>query len=354
MYSDADAPAFDKSTMDGYAVRAADTQVGARLRVAQTIAAGEVGDVALQRGEAAAIMTGAPVPPGADAVVPVEWTTEQGDQVVLRRAARAGDSVARRGSDIAGGAIVLPTGSRLTPAAIAVAASVGAARPLVFARPAVAVLSTGDELVGIDQTPTGAQIRNSNSPMLVAQLERMGCDVQNHGIVRDDRSATRSAMERALAADAVFITGGMSMGQRDYVPELMHELGLHVQIRKLRIKPGKPFAFATGRSLVFGLPGNPVSAFVCTVRLAGRVLSRMGGGAAEATVSQAVLEGDLAANGPREFYQPALLSGGCVRPLPWKGSADIYTLARADALVIRPENAAAAAAGELVPVLPLP
>ena len=363
LLSDADHPPFEKAVMDGYAVRSADvTAAGVTLTRVDTVAAGQVGRRAVGPGEAVAIMTGAPLPPGADAVVQVERTTRDGDRVTVTAAVRPGQSVARRGSDVAAGVVVLPAGSVLGPAQVAVAASVGAAVVSVYARPAVAVLSTGDELVDVAAVPTGPQIRNSNNAMLVALLRRLGCDVHNLGTVGDDVDATRAALAGGLAHDALFVTGGMSMGERDHVPRLLVELGLTPRVSKLRIKPGKPFVFATAepsgsaagrRRVAFGLPGNPVSAFVCTVRLAARVLRRMAGGTADAGLVDARLIVPMDANGPREFYQPAAWDGSAVRPLGWKGSADLFTLARANALVIRPEDAPPAAAGDVVRVLPL-
>jgi molybdopterin molybdotransferase len=356
IHSDRDYPPFDKAVMDGFAVRSADTGSPTSLRIVETIPAGTTGRRELGVGEAAAIMTGAPLPAGADAVVPVEDTSRQGDRVVLNTAARSGFAIARRGSDIEAGRIVLPRGIRLGPAQAAVAGSVGASIVSVYARPRVAVLSTGDELIEIDQAPREAQIRNSNSVMMVALLTQLGCEVQNLGIVRDDPALIREALTRGLESDALFVTGGMSMGERDYVPGLLREMGLALAITKLRIKPGKPFVFAARHNppttkYVFGLPGNPVSAFVCMVRLAGRILSRLAGGPADPPIYQFTLTEPLPQNGSREFYQPAIQNGSTVTPLSWKGSADIYTLARANALIIRPENAPPAVSGDSVPTL---
>ncbi len=360
--ADRDHPPFAKAVMDGYAVRSADVSAGAVLSRVDTVAAGQIGVRPVGPGEAVAIMTGAPLPAGADAVVPVEQTTRDGDRVTFTAAVRPGHSVAPRASDAAAGVVVLPAGTRLGPAQVAVAASVGAATVSVYARPAVAVLSTGDELVEIDQTPSGAQIRNSNAHMLVALLRQLGCEVGSTNAVRDDPDAIRDALADGLRFDALFVTGGMSMGERDHVPRLLGELGLTARIAKLRIKPGKPFVFATSEPsgsaagsprIAFGLPGNPVSAHVCTVRLAARVLRRMAGGPAEAGLVDARLTTPMPANGPRDFYQPATWDGSTVTPLGWKGSADLFTLAKANALVIRPEDAPAAAAGDIVRIVGL-
>jgi molybdopterin molybdotransferase len=267
------------------------------------------------------------------------------------------------------------------PAQIAVAATVGAAALDVFDPPRVAVLGTGDELVPHDAAPEGAQIRNSNNPMLVALIARFGCRVTDLGSVRDDPELIRAKLGEGLAGfDALFVTGGMSMGAHDHVPRLLAELGVRIRISKLRIKPGKPFVFGVGGeetdqaagltamsranpAFVFGLPGNPVSAFVCTVRLASRVLQRLAG--AEKPVERWVTgrtESGLLPNGPREFYQPALRvvppgrssaqsSLPSVRPLAWKGSADLFTLATANALIVRQENEPPVPEGTLVRVL---
>jgi molybdopterin molybdotransferase len=283
--------------------------------------------------------------------------------------------------------VLLGVGASLGPPQLAVAASVGASIVSVYARPTVAVLSTGDELVDIDQTPTGSQIRNSNSIMLVALLRQLGCDVRKVAHVRDTMSDVLDAITTNLNGDAMFITGGMSMGEFDFVPKALQQLGATFEISKLRIKPGKPFVYARlrrspepalryseepdamvtpdpgvrttsdtglgGECHVFGLPGNPVSAYVCTVRLAARILSRIAGGPPEGNIVNAALTMPLPANGPREFYLPAVLSGNQVTPLNPNGSADIFTLAKANALVMRSENAAAAKAGDGVPVFNL-
>jgi molybdopterin molybdotransferase len=365
--TDRDFPAFDKSQMDGYAVRCEDVaKTPVELRVVGEITAGTSSDKSLEAGEAVAIMTGAPMPPGADGVVPIEETERVEDRVKIKATAVRGRYVAAKGSDAKAGTVVLSKGMALKGPQIAVAAACGAARVEVCARPKVAVLSTGDELVDVDATPGPSQIRNSNSPMLVALLRDLGCEVTDLGNAVDTPEQIKSAIEGGFNHDAIFITGGMSMGTRDYAPQVIRELGFDLKITKLRIKPGKPFIFGTRESesarFVFGLPGNPVSGFVCTVRLAARFLARLAGGEPHEKWQMARLAVGLSANGPREFYQPVIwspLQGGTsarsefplVTPLAWKGSADLFTLAKANALLVRPENEPPLGKGTVVRVL---
>jgi molybdopterin molybdotransferase len=368
VFADRDYPPFDKSQMDGFAVRCADASVGAELNVVGEVAAGQWPQVRVEKGQAAAVMTGAPIPAGADCVAPVEDVEDlrsqisDGRKIRISRATSIGRYIARRGSDVAAKAKVLSAGQRLTPAALAVAASVGAARVRAFARPRAAVLGTGNELVSVEETPANGQIRNSNNLMLVSLLSRMGCDVRDLGIIPDDPARIHGAIREGLDADVVFVTGGMSMGEYDYVPRILSELGIKLLITKLRIKPGKPFVFGrlgegvvrSERKYVFGLPGNPVSGFVCAVRLASRLIARLSGGEVEERWVEGRLAEPLPPNGPREFYQPAIVRGGSVTVLCWKGSADLYTLARANALLVRGENEAARGVGEIAKLLEVP
>jgi molybdopterin molybdotransferase len=236
---------------------------------------------------------------------------------------------------------------------------VGASTVSVYDRPNCAVLATGNEIIPFDRNPSPSQLRNSNGPMLCALLKRLGCNVRDLGIAPDASDKIAAAVQDGLAGDCLFISGAVSMGRYDYVPAVLKGLGGELKITKLRIKPGKPFIVAAmpGGKYVFGLPGNPVSALVCTIRLAARLLSRQAGGPPgppHHSLAVATLASPLTENGPREFYQPAVLEGGHVRPLQWKGSADIFTLAAAGALIVRPENAPAVAAGGSVPIIELP
>jgi molybdopterin molybdotransferase len=267
-------PPQDNSSMDGYAVRAADcAQAGAVLRVTQRIPAGTHG-TQLNAGEAARIFTGAPIPPGADAVVMQEdCDALEADQVRVNKAVPAGQWIRRSGEDVTRGAKVLSKGTRLTPAELGLAASVGLAQLQVSARPRVALFSTGDELVmpgdvAPEAMPAGA-IYNSNRFFLRAMLQRLGCEVTDLGIVPDKRDATVAALrDAAQHHDLILTSGGVSVGEEDHIKPAVESLG-KLNLWQLAIKPGKPFAYgkvnrgADGDACHFmGLPGNPVSSFV--------------------------------------------------------------------------------------------
>lgn len=374
--SDRDYPPFDKSLMDGFAVRSADVAAGPTvLKVIAEVRAGQSATQPVGPGQAIAIMTGAPLPPGADGVVPVEETvTETDGNIRIARPGTPQRYIAKAGSDLRASQIILLAGARLEAAQLAAAATVGAAKVKVFARPRVAVLATGDELVTPDQTPTGAQIRNSNSIMSMSLLRKLGCDPIDLGVAIDEPDIIRAKLKQALQHDALVVSGGMSMGEYDYVPRILLELGVKLIITKLRIKPGKPFIFgilertrvgwalptadASPTCHVFGLPGNPVSGYVCMARLASRLFTRLAGGSIEERWVSGKLLSPLGPNGPREFYQPAQIrraAGGeiSIEPLTWKGSADLFTLAAANAVLPRAENEPALPANHWVRVLEL-
>jgi molybdopterin molybdotransferase len=360
--ADRDLPPFDKSLMDGYAARSGDLARSGdaiSLRVVGTIAAGSDVTYQIHPGQCAAIMTGAPMPDGADCVVPVEsaQVLDDGNTVQLAPGAKAGEFIARRGCDIRAGEVVLARGQYIGPAQLAAAASVGANVLDVVDAPRAALVITGDEIVGPQAHPRRHQIRDANGPMLAALVGELGAIVESRQHVDDDPGRIRTAILAGLRHDVLFISGGMSMGQHDHVPRLLAELGVNILITKLRIKPGKPFIFGTyqsaGRvSYVFGLPGNPVSGFVCTLRLASRLIARLSGSEPRAALRRARLAEPLAVNGPREFYQPAIFNGDVIRPLNWKGSADVFTLASANSVIVRPENHPPMAAGSEIGFMP--
>jgi molybdopterin molybdotransferase len=385
--ADRDYPPFAKSLMDGFAVRSADVvgrggAVKTELKLVGEVAAGAVAERAIEPGETTAIMTGAPLPPGADGVVPVEDAERVGEAAVrIIRPGQPSRYVATRGSDCTKGTIVLKRGVPIGPQQAAVLATVGAWEVDVFDRPRVAVLATGNELAAEGEYAGDMLIRNSNSPMLCSVLRRLGCVVTDLGVCRDEPEALKAKLTEGLGYDALFVSGGMSMGEYDFVPRLLAELGVELKITKLRIKPGKPFVFGvregsgfgvqgsavgggTSRnpSYAFGLPGNPVSAFVCTIRLASRLLQRLAGGEVHENWQSGRLEVGMVPNGPREFYQPVIRTTAqgrssaqsvlaSIRPLTWKGSADLFTLATANALLVRGENEPPLPMGTVVRVL---
>ena len=261
-------PPFNNSGMDGYAVRASDTVEATpdspvRLPISDTLPAGHVAAHGLQPGEAIRIMTGAPLPDGADTVVQSELTSEDDGYLVLVEPVKRGKNIRRAGEDIATGDRVLGAGMPLGPAEIGVLASLGHAHLLVHRRPRVAIISTGSELVEVDQPLGPGQIRNSNSYSLRAQCLQLGIAAAAFGIVPDDYEATRTAIEAGLDYDVLLTSGGVSVGRFDFVKDVQDELGVERRLWGVAMKPGKPLAFGVrGGTLVFGLPGNPVSAMV--------------------------------------------------------------------------------------------
>jgi molybdenum cofactor synthesis domain-containing protein len=261
-------PPFANSAMDGYAVRAADLAGASavrpvRLTVVDELPAGRAPSVAVGPGEAIRIMTGAPVPDGADAVAIVEVTERDGDGVLVLAPATPGDHVRGVGGDIAPGDIVVTAGTVLSAAHLGVLASIGADRVAVHPRARVGVLSTGDELVPPGQALAPGKIRDSNRPMLLALARQAGCDVVDLGIARDDEAVIEGAFTRGLAeCDALLTSGGVSVGDYDFVKVVLDRLG-EMQWFQVAIRPAKPFAFGVAKGVpVFGLPGNPVSSHV--------------------------------------------------------------------------------------------
>lgn len=273
-------PPFANSAMDGYAVRAVDV-AGApvALRVVEDVPAGSVASNAVGAGTAIKIMTGAPMPSGADAVVRVEDTQQTGDEVTIRIGVAAGTSVRTAGGDVKAGAQVLSPGTRLTPVHIGVLANLGVAMVPVHRRPRVAVASTGDELVAVDGPPLGpGQIRDSNRPMLAAMLTEMGVEVVDLGRIRDQPNELRRSLAQAVdQADVIITSGGVSMGEYDVVKTVLSEMG-SVNFWQVAMQPAKPFAFGrVGGLPFFGLPGNPVSSMVAFEQFARPGLLKMMG-----------------------------------------------------------------------------
>ena len=361
--ADSDYPPFDRAMMDGFTVRSADCAAGSVwLVVAGELAAGDVPSSAIAPGHAVQINTGAAVPAGADAVVMVEQTrmSEDGKRVWIGQPVQPEQNIARQGSDRTAGQVVLQAGRRLGEAQISVAAAIGAGEVPVYRRPRVAVLATGSELVSVDESVRPGQIRNSNGPCLTALARRIGCDCQDLGIVVDDREQMRRRMVEALAADVLCLTGGISMGQYDLVPEVLESLGVEIHLRKIAIKPGKPTLFGSTRDgrYVFGLPGNPVSCFLIFLLFVEPALGRLQGLASDPPRPVlAKLRGRVGRTKDRDSYVPARWQverdgGITVEPVEYHGSADAFGLAQANGLVVRPARAGAAGDGDQVLVIP--
>ena len=339
--ADRDDPAFDKSLMDGYAVRAAD--LPGSLRVTGRVEAGQDDLPEVGPGEAAWINTGAPLPPGADAVAPVEWAAGS-DPVSIARAVEPGAHVLPRGHLVRAGDALYS--GRLSPEAVAVCAAAGADPVAVRRRPRVGVLATGSELA---QDPGPHGIRNSNGPLLRAMLASCA-DVDDLGVVEDRREALRATIEDAKDRDVLVTSGGVSKGDRDYVRPMLEELGYEIVLHGVALQPGKPFLFARkGDRFAFGLPGNPASATVCAQLFVVPFCRACEGEPFEdhPRVVDAVLASPVTASPQRERVFPCRLEDGRVDPLPWRSSADLYTLARANAYVVI-EAGADRVAGDLV------
>lgn len=362
---DVDYPPFDRSLMDGYAVRSRDVAAADRapvtLEIAGQIAAGSEAIRPLETGEAMQINTGAPIPSGADAVVRVEETelAASGKSVVIRAAVGPGKFVTPRGEYVSAGRTVLTAGTIMTPLEIGVAATCGASMVSVFRRPRVAVLVTGDELVDADTTPVGPQIRDSNRYILESLIKTAHASPEVLPRAGDDRDTLRRSIERGARCEALCITGGVSMGAFDFVPEVLAECGATIHIRKLAIKPGRPVIFATmpGGAAVFALPGNPLSAFVAFELLVRPALAMMQGRpTAPRSGVRARLSGRVAPTRDRRAFIPARVTidkdGGLIaEPLSWRGSGDPFGAATANALIVQPPGAHGASNGEHVLVM---
>jgi molybdopterin molybdotransferase len=367
--SDLDMPPFDKSLMDGYAVRSADLPTGhATLAVVDEVCAGQTPRVALVKGQVARIMTGAPIPAGADAVVIVERThlREDGSVEIADTPPRPGQNILRRAAEMRKGDVVLPVGSVLRPQELGVLATVGRTEALQVPSPRVAVLATGDELVEPGLSPGPGQIRNSNAPMLLAQAARAGAVVHNLGIGRDHPDSLRPLVQQGLrTAQVLILSGGVSAGKLDLVPDLLREEGVEAHFHKVHLKPGKPLFFGTwqdgggGKRLVFGLPGNPVSSFVCFELFIRPALRCLAGHQQQLDLPgvRAELVEDFAHRSDRPTYHPGQLTwteeGWRVQPVAWFGSADLRAYLSANALLVLPAGEQHSRSGQAVEVLRL-
>jgi molybdopterin molybdotransferase len=364
--ADRDIPPFDRSTRDGYAVRAADLEaLPARLKVIGEIKAGPLpGDSPrkLVPGEAFSIMTGAPVPQGADAVVMVEYTVSRGDHVEITKSVAPGENIVAQGAEARSGSVVLDRGTRLNESAIALAASVGRSQLQVFSRPRVAVLTTGDEIVDVDARIGPTQIRNSNSYSLAVQIQQAGGEPVLLPIAPDEPRRLRQLIEQGLRSDLLLMTGGVSMGRYDLVEQVLADLGAEFLFTGAKIQPGRPAVFgrvspAATHRYFFGLPGNPVSTMVTFELFARPVMEALAGMPPHPlTFLHARLKSEIRVKSGLKRFLPALLSGkyesSQVELMPWQGSGDITARSRSNCLIVIPSDREHIPAGEWIAVMP--
>ena len=383
IHADRDYPPFHRATRDGYAVRAADVEKPpATLDVIGEVKAGDGTKIPpLHPGHAIAIMTGAAVPEGADAVVMLEHTTRSNHRVEMQRSVQHGENIVPAGAEAKKGQEMLSPGTRLDYAAIAIAASVGRSRLLVYAKPQVAVLSTGDEVVDVDVPPGANQIRNSNSYSVAAQVQASGGDALLLPIAQDEPLRLRELLKEGLEADLLLIAGGVSMGKYDLVEQVLTELKAEFFFTGAQIQPGKPIVFgrvqcdegAHSTSLeedssresafevernryFFGLPGNPISTMVTFELFAKPIIEALAGMTPRPLrLTHARLKSAIQTKTGLKRFLPALLSGefeqSQVELVRWQGSGDIASVARSNCYLVVPPDRTQIEAGEWVPVM---
>lgn len=351
--SDRDYPPLARSIRDGFAVRSAD--LPGSFTVIGEVRAGDIFRGEVARGQAVEIMTGAPVPVGADQIVMVEHTRREGDRMTTDRAPNPGQFVNPRGAEAHSGDVLLPAGRPIDYSTVALLAMVGRTKVQVYRRPKVAIIPTGDEIVEVTATPAEYQIRNSNAYSLAAQVERAGGIPEILPVAADEYRPTRGLIERGLSADLLLLSGGVSAGKYDIVEQVLADLGAEFYFDRTLIQPGQPTVFGrVGETFFFGLPGNPASTMVTFRVFAQAALELLGG------------QNELAlpffpARLTREFrhqpgltrFLPAWLSpdGADLTPIPWRGSSDVPAVARANAFLVAEAGRESWKAGESMPVL---
>lgn len=351
--ADRDYPPFNRSARDGFAVRAIDVPGTLGIAGESRAGAGFAGE--LQGGQAVEIMTGAPVPAGADAVVMVEHCTRNGDgSVTIPNPIERSANISSRGCEAVAGSAVLQRGVRIDYAAVALLATTGYANVRVYNRPRVAIIATGDEIVEIDARPAAHQIRNSNAWSLAAQAERAGAQPLVLPIARDDQSHTRGLIEEAFEqADLLVLSGGVSAGKYDVVELALADLGAEFFFDRVKIQPGAPLVFGRGRKkFFFGLPGNPLSTMV-TFELFARPAIEIVSGCSrrEFPITTAKLTGAFRQKPGLTRFLPAIIDRGNVTPVPWQGSADVGALCRANGFLVSDPEIVAYEAGASISVL---
>ena len=351
-----DLPPYDVSAMDGYAVRSADlAKIPATLEVIEDIRAGDLPGKTVQAGQCARIMTGAPVPQGADAVIRVEDTQPSAENLVqINAAVRPGNDIRLRGEGMRNGEVVLAAGTEITPGVTGVLATVKQSRVQVYRHPRVAILSTGNELEDIDDPVDPDKIPNSNSYALMAQVQALGIEPDLLGIARDDPAELEEYLQRGLHFDVLLVSGGTSVGVHDYVRPIIESLGVEMKFWRVAMKPGHPVAFGiTAHTRFFGLPGNPVSSMVCFEQFVAPALRCMMG-------HQRLFRRTMAARlthsikhqpGRTEFVRVTLAKeegGYAATSTGAQGSGMLLSMAKADGLMVIPAESAGLAAGSTV------
>jgi molybdopterin molybdotransferase len=355
--TDREYPPFNRATRDGYAVFAADAKAGATLKCTGEIKAGDRVTKELWAETCVQIMTGAAVPSGADAVVMIEHTKREGDQVRFERAAVTGQNFVPRGSEARAGQTLLTPGTRLGYAELALAAQVGAADLKCGQKPRVAILSTGDEIVPVDSVPGRFQIRNSNSVSLAAQVRLAGGRPVLLGNAMDREDDLSSKIRRGLQEDLLILSGGVSMGKYDLVEKVLKELETEFYFDSVAIRPGKPAVFGKcGEKFVFGLPGNPVSTMVTFELFVAPAVDLLSGAEARPLPMIEARLGDALDEKPGvTHFLPARLEGQGpareVKALKWQGSGDVSALGKANCFLVVPIEKQKIGAGERVDVM---
>jgi len=363
--ADRDFPPFARSTRDGFAVRAGDvSHLPARLRSIGEIKAGaapEQSGFIVNRGEAVEIMTGAPVPEGANAVVMVEHTDRNGDVVIVKRAVAVGENIVAAASEARCGDVMVARGTRVNHVVAAVAAAIGRPEIAVHRRPRVAILATGDEVIDINLRPGPNEIRNSNSYSLAAQVQTAGGEAVIPPVAPDEADELALLLRKGLEADLLLITGGVSMGKYDLVEQVLASFAAKVFFTGARIQPGRPVVFGevtSGKATTpfFGLPGNPVSTMVTFQLFARPVLDALAGATPQPLpFAQATLKSEFTTGKGLTRFLPARLGGTHQRPevemIRWQGSGDLMAAARGNCYIVVPPDRERFAAGEAITVL---
>ncbi len=353
--SDTDIPPFNKSAMDGYACRRED--LDNKLTIIETIPAGTAPEKTIGLRQCARIMTGAMVPDGADCVIMVEFTKNPTENTVRFTGKEAADNICFKAEDIKAGEVVLRRGTLIRPQHIATLAAVGCANPQVAVRPKVGVIATGSELVEPSQNPSASQIRDTNSFQLAAQVEAVGAVAKNYGIAKDTKEAIDAAVKKAVSEnDVVLISGGVSVGEFDFVPEMLKQNGFVLMFDKIAIKPGKPTVFGHRENVFcFGVPGNPVSGFVIFELLIKPFLYKLMGHNFKPAGIKVPLETSVSRKkvGSPSWIPVIITGAGMVTPVEYHGSAHFNALCGADGLICIPKGTAELKEGTIVSVRPI-